>query len=157
MIAHRVVAHPPDHVYAFLASLDNHWHLAGRHLRLEHVSPEEGAGRITIVAPLGLTRTARTQVTTRRRPTAFGGTATVGRSTTARVTWNIESHEHGAHVALQATLLAAAPVDRILLALGGRRWLRRRFESALGRLAEELDHAVGSGPAVGIGGAVRDR
>lgn len=157
MIARTVVPYPPEHVYAFLARLDNHWHLGDRYLRLEHVSAENGKGRIAIRAPLGLRRTARTSVTTTRPPTTFGGTATVGQRTTARIHWNIQSHERGAHVALQATLLAVAPIDRLLLTLGGRRWLRRRFRSTLRRLADALDHSLAADrPFVVTGALPRD-
>src|SRR4029453_8802813 len=53
-------------------------------------------------------------------------------------------------VTLSAELEEATPLDRLLLALGGRAWLQRRFASVLGRLADlfapgaaiELDHLV---------------
>jgi hypothetical protein len=142
MAARRLVPHSAEHVYAFIARLENHWHLNDRYLRLEHLSADRRAGRIAIRSPLGLRRTARTNVTTAHEPVRFGGTAAIGRQTTARVHWNITPHEHGATVTLEATVLAAAPLDRLLLTLGGRRWLRRRFHHVLDRLANTLEPAT---------------
>lgn len=148
MTARRVVPHPPERVYAFIARLDNHWHLDDRYLRLEHVSPDRREGRIVIRTPLGLRRTARTTVTTACEPTRFGGTATVGRRTTASVNWNIESHEDGADIALEAKVLAARPLDRLLLVLGGSRWLRCRFHRVLNHLADALDRPMPVGRTI---------
>jgi hypothetical protein len=136
--ASRTLPHRPEEVFAFLADLDKHWRLTDRYLRLDDVAPDQRAGRIAIRSPIGLHRTARTEVTTMVPPERFGGLATVGRRTCARVVWHVRPHDAGAHVELEATVLEASPADRLLLALGGRAWLRRRFEGALARLASEL-------------------
>ncbi|HEY3019321.1 MAG TPA: SRPBCC family protein [Solirubrobacteraceae bacterium] len=139
--ADHVVAHPPERVYAFLAQLDNHWHLSDRYLRLERVSGDGRGGRIVIRTPLGLRRTARTVVTTAREPHAFGGTAVVGRRTRAQARWSIEPLDDGARVGLEAIVSSASTPDRLLLALGGRWWLRRSFARVLARLADALEQA----------------
>jgi hypothetical protein len=41
-------------------------------------------------------------------------------------------------VNLVATVLAAGPIDRLLLAAGGRAWLRRRFTVTLNHLARTV-------------------
>jgi len=137
--ADHVVPHPPERVYAFLAQLENHWRLSDRYLRLERVSGDGRGGRIVIGTPLGLRRTARTTVTTAREPHAFGGTAVVGRRTRAQARWSIEPLQDGARVGLQATVSSVSTLDRLLLALGGRWWLRRRFDRVLARLAAALE------------------
>jgi polyketide cyclase/dehydrase/lipid transport protein len=130
---HRV-ARSPQAIHAFLADLSNHRHLTDRYLQLRDVAPGGRGGHIVVGTPLGLRRTARTDVTTVQAPFRFGGTAAIGRRTTARVDWTIEPAVDGACVRLQAIVLNAGPLDRALLAVGGRAWLRRRFRRALERL-----------------------
>ncbi len=138
--ADRLVAQAPEQVYAFLAELDNHWHLNDRYLRLERLNDDRRGGSIVIGTPLGLRRTARTRVLITLRPARLAGAAAVGKHTTARVHWNIEPRDEGARVELEATVMAAGAFDQLLLSLGGRWWLRRRFHSVLDLLAEALDH-----------------
>jgi hypothetical protein len=130
---HRVEA-SPQAIHAFLADLSNHRHLTDRYLRLRDVAPGGRGGHIVVGTPLGLRRTAKTEVTTVRAPFRFGGTAMIGRRTSARVDWTIEPCDDGARVALRAVVLSAGPLDRALLAVGGRAWLRRSFRRALERL-----------------------
>lgn len=144
--AARVLPHPPEEVFAFLADLDKHWRLTDRYLRLVdvgRVGDDPRIGRIAIRSPIGLHRTAQTEVTTVRAPSRFGGVARVGSGTCAHVLWKVDPHEQGALVTLEATVLEATPLDRLLLALGGRVWLRRRFNGALSRLARELRSGPG--------------
>jgi hypothetical protein len=136
--ATRTLPHAPATVFAFLADLEKHWRLTDRYLHLDEIAPDGRGARISIRSPIGLRRTARTEVTTVVAPERFGGIASVGRRTAARVVWHVQPHEDGARVELEATVLEASPGDRLLLALGGRPWLRRRFEVALARLATEL-------------------
>ena len=135
----REVPHAPERVYAFVAQMDNHWHLSDRRLRLEGLNEERRGGRIVIAGPLGLRRTAHTTVTTQHEPHQFGGIAAVGHRTRALAHWRIEPAHHGARVTLESTIASVGPLDRLLLALGGRRWLRRGFARVLARLAETLD------------------
>lgn len=148
--ADRTVTQAPEEVYAFLAELDNHWRLNDRYLRLEHLSADRLGGRIVIGTPIGLRRTARTRVSATNRPAGLSGAADVGRSTTARVDWNIEPQDDGARVELEATVIAAGRLDKLLLAAGGRWWLRRRFASVLALLADALDHPVAVGPRLSV-------
>jgi hypothetical protein len=137
--AERVVAHPPERIYAFLAELDNHWRLGDAYLRLESLRDDGRGARIGIRTPWGLRRTAHTEVTTAVAPHRFGGTAATGPGTSAHVCWTIEPRGRGALVGLEARVLAASVVDRLLLAFGGRWWLRRRFAHAVSRLGRALD------------------
>jgi hypothetical protein len=137
--AARTIAHSPERVYAFLAHLDNHWHLSDRWLRLVRTSADGRGGVIVLTTPLGLRRTALTTITTANAPGTFGGLVAVGRRTSASTHWKIEAHERGSRVRLEAIVDQAGPLDRLLLALGGRRWLRWRFGQMLARLAAALD------------------
>ncbi|MGH2745382.1 MAG: SRPBCC family protein [Thermoleophilaceae bacterium] len=135
----REVPHTPERVYAFVAHMDNHWHLSDRRLRLQGLNDERRGGRIVIAGPLGLRRTAHTTVTTEHEPHQFGGTAAVGHRTRAHADWRIEPTRHGARVVLESTIASVGTLDRLLLALGGRWWLRRGFARVLARLADTLD------------------
>jgi hypothetical protein len=138
---------PVDVVYDFLERLPNHALITGRRLRLEDVSPDGRGARIALRGPLGIRRTARTSVTRLLRPGGFGGTAAVGRHTVAQVHWVIDQAGTGSLVTLTATILRAGAVDRMLLALGGRRWLGRSFQRAVTLLGTAVERTTGSGEA----------
>jgi len=101
---------------------------------------EDGrGGLITMRGPVGLRRTARVELGRLLEPSYLSGLAHVGRETRAHVSWRIASHATITYVVLTATVVAAGPLDRALLAIGARRWLRRRFE----RVLQKLDVALG--------------
>jgi hypothetical protein len=135
----RLVRAPAHAVYDFLERLPNHALITGDGLRLEGVAADGMSALISMRGPLGIRRTARTRVTTRRRPRAFGGTAEVGRRTVAYVHWAIEQAETGALVTLTATILRASALDRALLSVGGRQWLTRSFDRAVALLAVAVE------------------
>ena len=56
----------------------------------------------------------------------------------ASVAWCAEDNDAGSVVTLRATIDSAGPIDRVVLLLGGQRWLARRFEAALDRLSDLL-------------------
>ncbi|MDN3358086.1 hypothetical protein QWU11_36290 [Actinomadura sp. DC4] len=128
-------------VYDFLERLPNHALITGDDLRLEGVAPDGMSALISMRGPLGVRRTARTRVTTRHRPWAFGGTAAVGRRTVAYVHWAIERADAGSFVTLTATILRAGALDRLLLTIGGRQWLARSFDRAVALLAVTVERA----------------
>lgn len=135
-----LLVHAPAHaVYDFLERLPNHALITGDGLRLEGVAADGMSALISMRGPLGIRRTARTRVTTRHRPRAFGGTAAVGRRTVAYVHWAIEYAEAGSLVTLTATILRASAVDRALLTIGGRQWLTRSFDRAVALLAAAVE------------------
>jgi hypothetical protein len=64
------------------------------------------------------------------------GRALVGRRTVGRVRWELAPSGAGTTVLLSAVVDRASLLDRVLLAAGGRRWLRRIFVDALRRLED---------------------
>jgi hypothetical protein len=136
------ISAPARAVYDFLERLPNHALITGSGLRLEGVTADGRGARIALRGPLGIRRTARTCVTRLHRPRHFGGTAEVGRRTVAYVHWTIDHAETGSLVTLTATILRAGPLDRLLLALGGRRWLARSFERAIALLGTAVESAA---------------
>lgn len=125
-------------VYAFLADLANHWDLADRWVEVVSLSPAHDGGRVRLRGPLGLRRTVDTRVVEVDPPSRIEGTARLGR-TVAAVRWELRTEPRGTRVHLAALVLAAGPFDRLLLAAGGRAWLRRRFTVTLSRLAETVN------------------
>jgi uncharacterized protein YndB with AHSA1/START domain len=134
--ASRVVAASPEAVFSFLSNLENHWKLTGRWV--EAVALEDANGRVRIHGPMGLRRTARTTVVDASPSHVIHGTAELSGGTLARVSWQLNEDAGGTAVRLSAEVEHAAFPDRLLLALGGRAWMTRRFDKILARLDEQL-------------------
>lgn len=141
--AERVIPAMPADVYAFLVDLENHWLLADRFVDVLTIERPPGGGPATggtvkIRGPLGVGRTAHTRVVEATLGESIAGTASVGPRTEARVHWTLVPAVEGTRVRLEATVVRATPVDAIVLAVGGRRWLEHRFGAILGTLARRL-------------------
>ena len=137
--AEREVARSPEEVFAFLADLENHWLIADRFVEVVDLEGPPGArhgGRVRVRGPLGVRRTATTRVLSSEPRTRMQGGAWIGARTHARVEWTLEPSGSRTRVRLEATVQDASALDRLLLALGGRRWMQRRFETTLEGLAE---------------------
>ena len=134
--ASRVVRATPEAVFAFLSDLENHWELTGRWV--EAVMLEDSNGRVRIHGPLGLRRTARTTVVDATPSQVMHGTAELSGGTVARISWEMAEDVGGTAVRLSADVEHAALPDRLLLALGGRRWMTHRFDAILARLDEQF-------------------
>ncbi|MGI8633172.1 MAG: SRPBCC family protein [Solirubrobacterales bacterium] len=142
----RIEATAPQ-VYAQITDLRDHWRLADPHVRLLELDgangePADGA-TVSLRGPLGIRRHAVTRVRERTPPHRLTGEALVGRGTRAQVTWTLESPaatrpNPTTLVCLQARLLEATPLDRVVLALGGRWWLARAFAATLARLDRQV-------------------
>lgn len=135
------VAAPADEVFNFLSDLENHWLVADRFIDIISLDRSGGGGatggRVTIRGPLGLRRTADTQVVGADPPRRMSGTASIGRRTRGRITWTLSTpHPDVTAVRLAASIQAAGPLDRALLLLRGRRWLQSRFQATLANLAK---------------------
>lgn len=148
--ARACLPHPPQRVFEFLADLRNHWRLEDAFVEVGGLEGDAGhgptGGRVRIKGPLGLSREARTQVLEASAPSGsapgrLAGRADVGR-TVGHVGWAIEPAAYDASdVRLWAEVERATPLDRALLALGGRRLLAGIFERSLANLARVLDDA----------------
>ena len=140
--ARKGVRAPPESLYEFLGTLDNHWLLTDRFVslvRLHGPVQSRTGGEITIRGPWGLRRHARTWLDADEHGLRLVGTAVVGRRTVARVTWALTPIPGGTDVELTASVLAASPLDRTLLIVAAP-WLRRRFLAAIDRLEEQALH-----------------
>ena len=132
----------PEEVFAFLSELENHWRLLDGHVEvLELDGAPSDRAVVRLRGPLGVRRTVRTRVTAAREARLIIGVAELGESTRARVSWTLASRLGDTRVRLAAEVEHADAFDRMLLRLGGRVWLERRFGYALERLAERLSAA----------------
>jgi hypothetical protein len=140
--ASRLVHARQDELFEFLADLENHWRLADRFIDVKTLERQEGGrahgGRVRMRGPLGVRRTAATQVLAADPPQQIVGVAEVGRRTRAFVRRRLNPDHGSSRVRLEATIDRLGRLDRLLLLLGGRRWLERRFRSVLHRLARAL-------------------
>jgi carbon monoxide dehydrogenase subunit G len=126
----------PEDVFAFLSDLANHWRLLDKQVDAVELDGDRAVVRLR--GPLGVRRTVRTRVTVAREPRLIIGIAELGTSTRARVSWTLAGRLGETRVRLAAEVEQAGTFDRILLAVGGRAWLERRFVYGLERLAERF-------------------
>jgi uncharacterized protein YndB with AHSA1/START domain len=136
--AAALIPAPPEEVFEFLCDLANHWRLAGGHLTVVSLDGAGDGGIVRINGPLGLRRRAHTRVTASRQPRLMIGIAELEGGTRARVSWTLAGRMNQTRVRLAADVEHASALDRLLLALGGRLWMRRVFRHALARLAERF-------------------
>jgi hypothetical protein len=130
--ASRRVPKPREELYERLAHLPGHWELAGRWV--EPVELNHDGGIVRVRGPFGLHRTIHTELTETRAAECVVGEARIGR-TLAAIRWDLQDAGGAATVeTLSAEIRQAGALDRLLLALGGARWMEGRFATTLQRL-----------------------
>lgn len=154
--ASRSIGGDRDELFGFLASSDNHRLLGVPGISLLGLDADGGPlrGGWVSVGPPGLRRLVRTHVVHADPPARLAGSALLESGTEAHVSWTLRRcGDRATAVELTAVLGPIARFDALLLALGGRRWLRRRFADTLDRFAAELADA----PAAHLRGASERR
>jgi hypothetical protein len=149
--ATREIPAPRETIFGFLATLENHAALARGSVELLSLECRAGTASEAVVrlrGPLAIRRTASTAITGTRAPESISGRAWIGPRTRVFVSWQIESAAHGSTVSVGAIVETAGLRDRLLLAFGGRWWLRQRFATALSCLS----HRIAPTPAFVSGG-----
>jgi hypothetical protein len=142
--ARRRVPAGVDETFAFLASPATHRRLQVRGIASLSLDGDDllSGGAAVLRGPLGLRRTVRTRVALLQPPTRLAGSALADSGTVAHVSWTLHAQPDGTTlVELGAVLGPIARGDRILLAAGGRYWIRRLFTATLRRLTAELEPA----------------
>ena len=142
----------PALVFAFLEDLENHRLLTGGAMEIEELYGPPGArtgSRVQLRGPLGIRRRARTRIFDSHAPGWMIGSAEIGRGTRALISWTVAEDGVGSRVRLKAEIAQLGLPDRVLLALGGRRWMRRLFEESVTVLAERLAPPESPAPQAG--------
>ena len=136
--ASALIAAAPDDVFSFLSDLENHWLLTDPFVEIVRLDrgPDgvTRGGQVRVRGPLGLTRTVATQVVSTQPVNSITGTADLSGGTRAVVRWTLSPAGGDTWVGLSAHLERAGVLDRLLLAAGGRHWIRRRFAAILATL-----------------------
>ena len=145
--AEHEIAAPAATIFAYLADLEQHWHLADQFIQVVSLDRPPGGGPayggvVRMCGPLRIWRAAHTRVVEVDPPTRLSGSAQVGDGTTARVTWTLQPAGQATRVRLEASVEHASRVDRMLLALGGGRWMARRFAAILETLERRVGQSV---------------
>ena len=148
--ARRRVPAGAAETFAFLAAPATHRRLQVRgiaSLSLDDADDLLSGGAAMLRGPLGLRRTVHTRVALHQPPTRLAGSALADSGTAAHVSWTLREQPDGTTlVELTAVLGPIARGDRLLLAVGGRRWIRSLFVATLQRLAAELERARATRP-----------
>ena len=140
------VAAPIARVFAFLADPENHWQLASRRLDLVdlHDGNQLRGGAMLIRGPLRIRRRADTRVASICEPHLITGVARLGPRTRAIVRWELDQDSpESTRVVLTADPCSLSRSDRLLLRLGGARWIRALFAETI----ERLESLVAQAPA----------
>jgi uncharacterized protein YndB with AHSA1/START domain len=135
--AECALAYPTERVFEFLSDLRNHWRLESRAFVALQEAGQDG-GVIDLKGPLGLSRQAHTRVLAAEPHSRVVGRADLSGGTVGLVAWEIDPDGAGSVVRLSAEVAHASWLDRLLLAAGGRTWLRRLFERTLANLETAL-------------------
>lgn len=140
--ARRRVPAGADETFAFLASPTTHRRLQVRGIASLSLDGDDllSGGAAVLRGPLGVRRTVRTRVALLQPPTRLAGSARADSGTAAHVSWTLHAQPDGTTlVELTAVLGPISRGDRVLLAAGGRFWIRRLFSVTLRRLTAELE------------------
>jgi hypothetical protein len=145
----RLVPAGSEAIFAFLSNLENQLLLASDHLRPIRVA-ESAEGRpaheVRLRGPFLVRRTVHLQIVARAQPSNLAGRAWAGRRTTARIRWKLTHLQAATGVELAVEIERMSLLDRMLLALGGRRRLELGLGEALRALAEIVRVAGAESP-----------
>jgi uncharacterized protein YndB with AHSA1/START domain len=153
---------PREAIFAYLADIANHAEFLDHFCDEFRLTREEttgrGAGaRFRLRSRLMRFGWADLTMTTVEAPRLLVLAGRVGKFNRNRmlVTWTLEPAVGGTRVALETETDPAKPSDRLLEALGGRRWTRRRTRRALRRLRAILEEDRQRGTRATIAGGPR--
>jgi hypothetical protein len=138
----RLVDASRDRIHAFLADVRFHSLLSDRGLQLivatDSADGSRATGLIRVNPPGPVEETVSTVMTSRDGPSTVAGVALIRSRKVADIVWSLDVRGAATLVRLSATTGDLSARERVLLVVGGRWWIRRRF----GKVLERLDRAV---------------
>jgi hypothetical protein len=135
IIATRTIAADGGALHALLFDPANQWRLATSFARVTTLQPAGDRCDARLRLPLGLRVGASVQVKPSRRGRLVTCEIRVGRRTVAWATWILSPDRGTTEVDLAIQPESRSLVTRLVLLLGGRRWIARRLDTALATLA----------------------
>jgi uncharacterized protein YndB with AHSA1/START domain len=155
-----VIDAPRERVFAYLQDLANHPEFTDHYLVDWHLTREDSVGRgagarFRIAAPgnrFGWGDVTFVEVQPPRRIVEVGRSGKGNRIRTLGV-YELADGVHGT-TRVQFTLSTESSVlsDKIMEALGGRAWIKRKNAKAMRRLRDVIERGVGSGRRVTVAG-----
>jgi hypothetical protein len=134
--AARAIDASPERIFEFLARFERHLELIRDRVVL--LSVEDAGSLVRLRGPLGAGRVVRTRLTYSESPRSIVGRVEAGRRTRGTVRWSIQRSGRASWVEVVARAETLGPLDRMLLRLGGRRWLAYSLKQALESLDTRL-------------------
>jgi hypothetical protein len=135
IIATRTIAADRGALHALLCDPANQWRLASSFARVVTLQPAGDPCEARLRLPFGLRLLASMHVKPSRRGRLVTCEIRVGRRTVAWATWILSPDRGTTEVDLAIQLESRSLVTRLVLLLGGRRWIARRLDTALATLA----------------------
>jgi hypothetical protein len=135
IIATRTVPADGDVLHAFLLDPANQWRLAASFADVVRLQPAGDRCDARLRLPLGARWHASVHVKPSRRARLVTAEVRLGPRTVAWATWILTAGRGTTEVDLAIQPESRSLVTRLVLLLGGRRWIARRLEMALAMLA----------------------
>jgi hypothetical protein len=131
----RTIAADGDALYALLCDPANQWRLATSFAPVVNLQPGSDRCDARLRLPFGMCVPASVQVEPSRRGRLLTCEIRFGHRTVAWATWILSPDRGTTEVDLSTQLESRSLVTRLVLLLGGRRWIARRLDTVLATLA----------------------
>jgi hypothetical protein len=135
IIVTRPIAADGGALYALLSDPENQWRLATSFTRVAALQPAGDRCDARLRLPFGLHVPASVQVKPSRRGRLVTCEIRFGHRTVAWATWILSPERGTTEVDLAIQFESRSLVTRLVLLLGGRRWIARRLDGVLATLA----------------------
>jgi hypothetical protein len=135
VIVTRAVPADGHVLYAFLRDPVNQWRLAASFADIVRLQPAGDRCDAKLRLPCGMRLHASVQVKPSRRARLLTAELRLGNRTVAWATWILTADRGTTEVDLAIQPESRSLVTRLVLLLGGRRWIARRLETTLATLA----------------------
>lgn len=136
--AARSIPGAPERIFRFLESLDHHLDLIDE--RVDRVASDPAGARVRLRGPLGVRRTIGITLIYADSPDTVVTSVQSEGGTRGAIRWSIQHSDGGSWVQVVGHAGSLAPLDRLLVRLGARRWLTRSLELVLERLDQRMGH-----------------
>jgi hypothetical protein len=138
IIVTRTIPAGADKLHGLVSDPANQWRLATRFADIAALEPAGDRCDAQLRLPMGASLHASVHVKPSRKGRLLTCEARLGRRTVAWVTWILTPDRGTTEVDLAVQLESRSLATRLVLLLGGRRWIARRLEMALTKLARTV-------------------